>query len=99
MAIVEISVTPLGIGSMGVSSYVANCLKLARESGLKYQLTSMGTIIEGEVSLLFPLLQQMHESPFSAEVERVSTLIKIDDRRDCEHSMQGKVESVLVKLK
>ena len=98
MAIVEISVTPLGIDKMGVSEYVAECLELVRESGLSYQLTPMGTIIEGEATLLFPLLQKMHESPFAAGVKRVSTLIKIDDRRDRKHSMQGKVDSVLTKL-
>ena len=99
MAIIEISVTPLGVGTMGVSEFVTGCLKLARESGLNYQLTPMGTIIEGDMATLFPLLQQMHESPFLAGAERVSTLIKIDDRRDCTQSMQSKVDSVLAKLK
>lgn len=98
MAIVEISVTPLGIGQMGVSEYVAGCLKLVRESGLNFQLTPMGTVIEGSAAELFPLLQKMHEAPFSKGVERVSTLIKMDDRRDREHTMQGKVDSVLTKL-
>ena len=98
MAIVEISVTPLGINKMGVSEYVAGCLELVRESGLSYQLTPMGTIVEGDAAVLFPLLQKMHESPFTAGIERVSTLIKIDDRRDRKHSMQGKVDSVLAKL-
>ena len=98
MAIVEISVTPLGLDKMGVSEYVAGCLELVRESGLSYQLTPMGTIIEGEAADLFPLLQRMHESPFAAGVKRVSTLVKIDDRRDGKHSMQGKVDSVLRKL-
>jgi len=98
MAIVEISVTPLGIGKMGVSEYVAGCLEIVQKSGLSYQLTSMGTIIEGDAKVLFPLLQKMHEAPFNKGVERVSTLIKIDDRRDRPHSMQGKVDAVLSKL-
>jgi uncharacterized protein YqgV (UPF0045/DUF77 family) len=42
----------------------------------------------------------MHESPFDAGAVRVSTLIKIDDRRDREcHSMSGKVASVENKLR
>lgn len=98
MAIAEISVTPLGIDRMGVSEYVAGCLEIVRRSGLEYQLTPMGTIIEGTPEELFQVLQKMHESPFLAGVERVSTLIKIDDRRDRRHSMQGKVDSVLTKL-
>jgi len=44
-------------------------------------------------------LRKMHEVPFAEGAERVSTLIKIDDRRDQgSHGLQGKVESVLNKL-
>ena len=42
----------------------------------------------------------MHEVPFGQGAERVSTLIKIDDRRDQgSHGLQGKIDSVLDKLK
>ena len=98
MAVVEISCTPLGEGSGGVSKYVAGCLRLVKESGLGYQLTPMGTIIEGDIDAIFELLRKMHESPFDAGVQRVSTLIKIDDRRDREHTMQGKLNSVFKQL-
>jgi len=95
MAVVEISVTPLATVGSGVSAYVAGCVKIARESGLKVQLTPMGTILEGEMSDLWPVLMEMHAFPFDQGVERVSTLIKVDDRRDGRvHSMAGKVESV-----
>ncbi len=84
----------------GISKYVAGCLRLVRASGLKHQLTPMGTIIEGEIEEIFAVLQKMHESPFAAGARRVSTLIKIDDRRDrAEHTMAGKVQSVMDKLK
>lgn len=99
MAVVEISVTPLGTGGMGVSEYVAGCLRIVREAGIKYQLTPMGTILEGDVDTLFGLLRRMHEAPFAAGVQRVSTLIKIDDRRDRpEHTMEGKVRAVEKRL-
>jgi uncharacterized protein (TIGR00106 family) len=54
----------------------------------------MGTIVEGDVDAIFALVRKMHESPFNAGAQRVSTLIKIDDRRDREHTMQGKLNSV-----
>lgn len=98
MAVVEISVTPLGVG-VGVSAYVAGCLQILKSSGLQYQLTPMGTIIEGELDDIFRVVRQMVESPFAAGAVRVSTLIKIDDRRDrSTHSMAGKVQSVMDKL-
>lgn len=100
MAIVEISVAPLGTGEKGVSRYVAACVDLVRESGLDYQLTPMGTVIEGEVAELFQLLQRMHEAPFAMEASRVSTLIKIDDRRDgSAHDLKGKVAVVEARMK
>ena len=100
MAVVEISVAPLGTSTTGVSSYVAACVELVAASGLAYQLTPMGTIIEGDIDEIFALLRKMHEGPFGKGAERVSTLIKIDDRRDLgSHGLQGKIDSVLDKLK
>ncbi len=99
MAVVEVSVTPLGTGEGGVSQYVAGCLRIVRESGLKHMLTPMGTIIEGELDAILDVIRRMHESPFAAGAPRVSTLIKIDDRRDrVEHTMAGKLRSVEEKL-
>jgi len=99
MAVVEISVTPLGTGTPSVSAYVADCLKIVRESGLAYQLTPMGTILEGDIDAIFSLVRRMHAAPFAAGAVRVSTLIKIDDRRDrAEHTMAGKVAAVTEKL-
>ncbi|WP_321532207.1 MTH1187 family thiamine-binding protein [uncultured Desulfuromonas sp.] len=94
MAVVQISCTPLGEGSGGLSKFVAGCLQLVKESGLNYQLTPMGTILEGELDEIFSLVRKMHESPFNAGAHRVSTLIKIDDRRDREHTMERKMRSV-----
>ena len=100
MAVVEVSITPLGTGEPGVSRYVAGCVRIVRESGLNHQLTPMGTIIEGEIDQILATSRKMHESPFDAGAVRVSTLIKIDDRRDREcHSMSGKVVSVENKLR
>ena len=39
MAVVEVSITPLGTADPGVSRYVAGCLKIVRQSGINYQLT------------------------------------------------------------
>ncbi len=99
MAVVEISVTPLGTAGMGVSRYVAACVDVVAASGLNYQLTPMGTIIEGDVDTIMTVLRKMHEVPFEKGAQRVSTLIKIDDRRDrADHDMARKVESVHSKL-
>lgn len=100
MAIAEVSITPLGTADTSLSTYVASCLRIARESGLVYQLTPMGTILEGEIDLIFKTVRNMQESVFALGAERVSTAIKIDDRRDCpQHSMQSKIAAVEAKLR
>lgn len=98
MAIVFVSIAPLGTATTSLSSYVAGVERVLRDSGLKSQLTAMGTIIEGDVDAILPVVRRMHELPFAEGAVRVSTLIKIDDRRDRDSSIEGKVRSVMEKL-
>jgi len=100
LAVVEISIVPLGTGSTSLSPYVAACEKVLREhSGdLKYELTAMGTIIEGDLDQIIKLIRMLHEVPFNSGALRVSTSIKIDDRRDKQGTIEQKVKSVEDKL-
>ena len=100
MAVMEISVVPIGTKSSSLSRYVAGVLKiLEREPDIKYQLTSMGTIIEADSSeKLLSVAGKMHSIPFSDEIKRVVTTIKLDERKDKELTMEGKVKSVEEKL-
>ncbi len=99
MAIVEVSVVPLGTKSPSVSHYVAQALQvLEKAEGIKYELTPMGTVIEGDLDVVLPLVREMHEITFSPEVQRVVTTIKIDERRDKDLTMEGKLRSVKEKL-
>ena len=99
MAVVEVSIVPLGTETTSVSQYVARAVKVLQSGkDIKYELTSMGTIIEGDLEYLLTLVRKMHEAVFDARVSRVVTTIKIDDRRDKISSISSKVESVKKKL-
>ena len=99
MAIVDVSVAPLGTGTTSLSRYVAEALKLVRaEKGIKYELTAMGTIIEGDLGQIFALVKKMDEAVFALGASRVYIVMKIDDRRDKETGIAYKVESVKKKL-
>jgi len=98
MAVVFLTITPLGTGTPSVSRYVAGCERILRESGLTHELTAMGTIIEGDLDEVLKVVRRMHESPFAEGAARVSTLVKIDDRRDKEHTIARKMKSVREKL-
>lgn len=98
MAIVEFTIVPLGTCDTSISSYVADCHKVLAESKLNYELTAMGTIVEGELSEILEIIMKMHEVPFENKAKRVSTTIKIDDRRDKTATMEKKVEAVQDKI-
>lgn len=99
MAIVQVSVVPLGTGTPSLSRYVAQAHRiLESEPGIKYQLTPMSTVIEGELDWVLAVIRKIHESAFDGEVRRVLTAITIDDRRDKPATMESKVAAVQEKL-
>ena len=100
MAIVEVSIVPIGTESSSLSGYVAGVLRiLSKEEDLKHQLTPMGTIIEGDLMRILEVIKEMHDSVFCEDIRRVVTIIKIDDRRDKNATMEQKLNSVDKKLK
>jgi len=99
MALADVTIIPLGTGTPSVSKYVAGTIKtLQREKGIKYEITPMGTVIEGDLDKILAVVKEMHEETFTQGVARVVTIIKIDDRRDKKSSMSGKVESLMKEL-
>jgi uncharacterized protein (TIGR00106 family) len=99
MAMIAISVVPVGTNSPSVSEYVAGAIKILRnEPGIEYELTAMNTIIEGDLDKLLTLARRMHRSAFDAGALRVVTNIKIDERRDKPLTIDGKIKAVKEKL-
>ena len=99
MAIAAISLSPIGVGT-SVSDYVAIALGvLERQDRVRWKLDAMFTTLEGEPDELFAVIREMQEAVFEAGAERVSTVIKMDDRRDRTGiAMESKVDSALEKL-
>ena len=95
MALVEVSVIPLGTETPSVSRYIARAVEVLKgEKDINYELTAMGTIIEGDLDRLLAVVRKMHEAAFEAGAMRVETIIKIDDRRDKPSGMSDKLESL-----
>lgn len=94
MAVVQVSVVPVGTPSPSISHHVAHCLDVLEATGLSYELTPMGTVIEGDLREILDAVAQMHEGTFGDDVVRVLTTVIIDDRKDKHLSMRGKVETV-----
>lgn len=92
MVLLEMSIVPFGKGE-SVSQYVAECVDLVDQSGLAYELHSMGTIVEGELADVLALMQQCIEA-MAKHSDRVSCAAKLDYRRGQSGRLQAKVASV-----
>lgn len=92
MTIAEFSITPIGKG-VSVGEYVARAVDLVDQSGLPYRLNPMGTVVEGPLEDVIALIVRCHRI-VAANCERVSTIIKIDDRRGMPGQLEAKVADV-----
>jgi uncharacterized protein (TIGR00106 family) len=98
MALMEISVLPLGLGSPSVGDHIAELIKYLQKEDIPHYLSDMGTVIQGEVATLLKLAQVLHELPFARGVLRVVTHISIDDRRDKQVNLGDKTKAVKARL-
>jgi uncharacterized protein (TIGR00106 family) len=101
MAIMEISVTPIGTKKTSVSDYVVDAVKVLERRGMKHLVGPMGTVVEAPLNELFEAAREMHEEVFAdSDVLRIVTTIRIDDRRDiAENTMERKIKSLKEKMR
>jgi uncharacterized protein (TIGR00106 family) len=94
MAIVAVSIAPIGEGA-SVGRHVAAALAVVRDQDrVRHRLDPMFTTLEGELPEILELVQRMQEAVFAAGAERVSTVLKIDERRDKTVRMEDKIRVV-----
>ena len=98
MAIMQLTIIPLGTKNPGVGQYVADIQQALRREGIPHELTDMGTIIEGEPKELFELAARLHALPFARGVQRVVTQLVLDERRDREVKLGDKTAAVQARL-
>lgn len=92
MVLLEFSVTPMGAGQ-SVSEHVAKCVALIAESGLPFEVHSMGTIVEGELPEVLDVMQRC-VALLADDHDRVSCFAKLDYRTGATGRLKGKVASV-----
>lgn len=90
--IVAFSVTPLGVGE-DVGEYVADAVRVVRESGLPNRTDAMFTSVEGEWDEVMDVVKRAVDAV--AEVApRVSLVLKADIREGVTDGMTSKLESL-----
>jgi uncharacterized protein (TIGR00106 family) len=98
MALMQITIIPLGTGSVSVGDHVAEVQRLLAEQGVPHQLNDMGTLVEGEAAELLRLAATIHELPFQHGCQRVVTQMVLDDRRDKKIAIGDKTAAVTARL-
>lgn len=96
MVLLEFSIAPAGKGT-SVSPFVARALDIIDKSGLPYQLTPMGTILEGEWDEAMAVVTACYQA-LCVDCERIGVNIKIDARSGGGGRLKSKLESVQAKV-
>ena len=94
--IVAFSVTPIGVGE-SVSEYVADAVRVVRESGLPTTTDAMFTSIEGEWDEVMAVVKAAVDA-VAAKAPRVSVVLKADIRAGVTDGLTSKVAAVEAKL-
>jgi len=96
MVLLEFQMVP-HVASESVSQYVAQILDIVDQSGVPYQLTPMGTILEGEWDEVMAVVTRCFKH-LAEHHNRIGTHIKIDYRSGPAGRLRKKIESVENKL-
>jgi uncharacterized protein (TIGR00106 family) len=98
LALLEISVVPVGTESSSFSSVVTEACREAKRNGIKFDVTATSTVMEGDLPALMHVAQQMHQAAFQAGTQRVVTNISIDERRDKDLKIEESIGTVRAEL-
>jgi uncharacterized protein (TIGR00106 family) len=95
MATADLTVIALGRPDVSASAYIAEIQRrLAAQDRVRYRLHAMGTSLEGSTADILAVAGELHAVPFEMGIPRVYSILKLDERRDREQTLEDKVASV-----
>ncbi len=92
MVLCEFSMFPTDKGE-SVSKYVSQIIDLIDKSGVTYQLTPMGTVLEGSWDEVFGVITQCFKK-LEGMSNRVYSSIKVDYRNSDGSRMKSKMDKI-----
>ena len=99
MATADLTVIALGRADVSASRYIAEIQRrLAAQDRVKYLMHAMGTSLEGPTEDILAVVGELHAVPFELGIPRVYSVLKLDERRDREQTLDDKVASVRRRL-
>ena len=95
MATADLTVIALGRPDASASRYIAEIQRrLATQDRVRYVMHAMGTSLEGPTADILAVAGELHAVPFEMGIPRVYSILKLDERRDREQTLEDKVASV-----
>jgi uncharacterized protein (TIGR00106 family) len=95
MATADLTVIALGRADASASRYIAEIQRrLAAQDRVRYAMHAMGTSLEGSTDDILAVAGELHAVPFDMGIPRVYSILKLDERRDREQTLEDKVTSV-----
>jgi uncharacterized protein (TIGR00106 family) len=95
MATADLTVIALGRPDASASRYIAEIQRrLAAQDDVRYVMHAMGTSLEGTTADILRIVGERHAVPFELGIPRVYSVLKLDERRDKEQTLEDKVASV-----
>ncbi|HWI81724.1 MTH1187 family thiamine-binding protein [Ramlibacter sp.] len=92
MVLLEFAMSPQGKGE-SLSPYVARILDVIDRSGVAYQLTPMGTILEGEWDEVMGVVGACFKA-LQSDCTRIGMNLKVDYRAGPQSRLRSKIERV-----
>ena len=95
MATADLTVIALGRADASASRYIAEIQRrLAAQDRVRYVMHAMGTSLDGSTADILAVVAELHAVPFDMGIPRVYSILKLDERRDREQTLDDKVSSV-----
>ena len=93
--IADLCVVPIGVG-VSLSTYVAACEDVLKQTRLKTTLHPNGTAIEGQWDEVMAVVRRCHQA-LEQDCARIVTTMKIDYRKGTKPRMAAKIDAVEAK--
>jgi uncharacterized protein (TIGR00106 family) len=92
MVLLEFAMSPGGKGE-SLSPYVARILDVIDKSGVRYQLTPMGTILEGDFDQVMAVVGACFKE-LQSDCSRIGMNLKMDYRAGTQSRLESKIAKV-----
>ncbi|MBI2769857.1 MAG: MTH1187 family thiamine-binding protein [Burkholderiales bacterium] len=96
MVLLEFAMAPHGQGE-SLGAHVARILDVIDKSGITYQLTPMGTILEGEWDAVMAVVTACFKT-LQPDCARIGMNLKVDYRAGPQSRMRSKIDKVEAQL-